>query len=119
MIIADGNAYRNVQLNVKTQHFLALQKNISIEFTNDMGSGHDVYFGSDAATSITAPYLFEAWQCGRNITEDKEPWCDRVRNGVFAWNGKYIIVFKGIKFLLLQFQYSKFSFSVHLNKNMI
>ena len=101
--IADGNAYRNVLLNLKPQNYIALRHNISIEFTNDMGSRHDVYFSSETPTSITAPYLFETWQCGRIITEDKNPWCDRVRNGVLAWGGKYVIIFKGIKFLLHHF----------------
>ena len=100
--ISDGNYDRSVRLNEKPQHFLTSHHNISIEFTNDMGAGSDVVFGSDHQTSITAPYYFTVWQCGLNALEDKDSRCERIRNGDFAWGGTYIVIFQGNNVLLLR-----------------
>ena len=100
--ISDGNYATSMRLNEKPQHFCTSHHNISIEFTNDMGSGSDVVFGSDHQTSITAPYYFAAWQCSLNVKEDKDSRCERIRNGDFAWGGTYIVIFQGNKVLLFR-----------------
>ena len=114
--ISDGNSDRSVRLNVKPQYFIALRYNITIVFTNDAGSGSDVYFGSDVQSSITAPYYFEAWQCGLNVEEDKDTRCDRIRKGEFAWGGTYIVVFKGIEIRFLQLLSSSFQIMPLINR---
>ena len=66
---------------------------ITIEFTNDGGSGDtnkNVYFRSDKTTEVEGPIggMLDSWNCG---SEDANTRCNTVSNGAFKWNGEYII----------------------------
>ena len=63
---------------------------ITIEFTNDGGSGatdKNVYFTSDPTTEVEGPNWNE-WNCG---SEEQNYRCNRVLNGNFKWGGEYKI----------------------------
>ena len=78
---------------------------ITIEFTNDGGSGDtdkNVYFRSDQITEIEGPTKnWEAnWNCG---SEEENYRCNRVRNGNLKWGGEYVITLgKLIVWLVIQ-----------------
>ena len=81
-----------VSQNWKKYEFLMpLNKTIAIEFMNDNGP-RDVFFKSSIPHNVWHEGLFRYHKCG---TKKENPnICVSVRNGVLAWQGQYVYLFR-------------------------
>ena len=76
--------------------FVAKNGQITIEFTNDGGDGPDrtVFFKSENFEILKVEGLdgipWNQWNCGSKSENIR---CNMVRDGTFAWGGKYQITF--------------------------
>ena len=94
-MIHDGLNPFNKTLKDFDELFVAKNSQITIEFTNDAGDGPDdrnVFFKSEKNTVVEGldGIPWNQWNCGSKSENIR---CDMVRDGTFAWGGKYQITF--------------------------
>jgi len=89
--ITSGTYVLSTTLTKEYQSFVVpLTKSGTFKIDFDDGKGKDVFLTSDIDFDISLPNAWKGWGCGLTTLEENYR-CDRVRNGVMAWRGPYVV----------------------------
>jgi len=89
--ITSGTYVLSTTLTKEYQSFVVpLTKSGTFKIDFDDGKGKDVFLTSDIDYDISLPNAWKGWGCGLTKLEENYR-CDRVRTGVMAWRGPYVV----------------------------